>query len=326
MDFGAVRRVFGKALAMASASEAIFTAIRAGKYATALQLMSSLAAKGDADARRYIQYMDTEREHFEEGDSLKWTRLVADHGDNEFQYELATMFYQGRGVEQDCAEAVKWFRRAACQSNVDAQLRLAIMYYEGRGVEENYAEAVKWYCFAAAQGNGEAQHSLGTMHHFGHGVVQNYEEAVKWYRLAADQDHDEAQCNLGILYHEGKGVAQNNILAVKWLLLAANHWNTEAQCILGNLYEQGQGVARSYVRAHMWYDLAALSGDKDAQKQINLIKNLMTPAQIAEAEKLVDDWVVIDRNRKDCGSWSSAPTRWRAEILPTPIAAPERRR
>jgi TPR repeat protein len=299
MDFEAVRRVFWKALAMSSASEVIFTAIRAGKYATALQFMSSLAAKGDVDARRYRQFMDAEPQPFEEGDSLKWTRLMARHGDDEFQYELATMFYQGRGVEQNYAEAVRWFRRAADQGNLEAQLSLATMYYQGRGVEENYAEAVKWYCFAAAQGDGEAQHSLGTMHHFGHGVVQSYEEAVKWYRLAADQDHGEAQCNLGILYHEGKGVAQNKILAVKWLVLAANHWNTNALRILGNLYEQGQGVARNYVRAHICYELAATLGDKDAQKQMGLIKNLMTPAQIAEAEKLDYDRVLTGHDRKE---------------------------
>jgi hypothetical protein len=45
----------------------------------------------------------------------------------------------------------------------------------------------------------------------------------------------------------------------------------------------------------MWYDLAALSGDKDAQKQMNLIKHLMTPAQIADAEKLVDDSISEER-------------------------------
>src|SRR4051794_11064082 len=148
---------------MSSPSDAIFTAVRAGKYGNALQLMSSLAAKGNADARGYLQQMDAERQPFEQGDSLKWTRLGAEHGDADFQYELATMYYEGEGVEQDYAEAVRWFRRAANQSKVDAQRSLAVMYYEGRGVQENYAEAVKWYCLAAMQGDVGAQCSLGKM-------------------------------------------------------------------------------------------------------------------------------------------------------------------
>jgi uncharacterized protein len=78
--------------------------------------------------------------------------------------------------------------------------------------------------------------------------------------------------------------AQNNILAVKWLLFAADQRDHDAQRLLGNLHEQGQGVARDYVRALMWYQLAATYGDTDAPVHIDNIKNLMTPAQRAEAE------------------------------------------
>jgi hypothetical protein len=35
--------------------------------------MSSLAAQGDADARRYLNYMDAERQHFEQGVSVSQT-------------------------------------------------------------------------------------------------------------------------------------------------------------------------------------------------------------------------------------------------------------
>jgi uncharacterized membrane protein len=47
---------------MKEAAEAICAAIRAGDYGAALQLMSSLAAQGDADARRYLivgHYLDS---------------------------------------------------------------------------------------------------------------------------------------------------------------------------------------------------------------------------------------------------------------------------
>jgi uncharacterized membrane protein len=47
---------------MKEAAEAICAAIRAGDYGAALQLMSSLSAQGDADARRYLivgHYLDS---------------------------------------------------------------------------------------------------------------------------------------------------------------------------------------------------------------------------------------------------------------------------
>ena len=65
---------------------------------------------------------------------------------------LGWMYANGRGVEQDDAEAVKWYRLAAEQGDADAQASLGWMYASGRGVEQDDAEAVKWYRLAAEQG------------------------------------------------------------------------------------------------------------------------------------------------------------------------------
>ena len=43
----------------------------------------------------------------------------------------------------DYAEAVKWYRLAAAQGNADVQFNLGTMYYDGKGVTQDYAEAVK---------------------------------------------------------------------------------------------------------------------------------------------------------------------------------------
>ena len=59
------------------------------------------------------------------------------------------------------------------------------MYYEGRGVPQDYAEALKWFRLAAAQGDALAQHNLGLMYAKGYGVPQDHIEAHKWFNLAA---------------------------------------------------------------------------------------------------------------------------------------------
>ena len=63
-----------------------------------------------------------------------------------------------------------------------------------------------------------------------------------------------------------------------------------AQFNLGLLYAKGQGVAQDYVQAHKWFNLSATSGDADAVKNRDLVASKMTPAQIAEAQRLASAW------------------------------------
>ena len=46
--------------------------------------------------------------------------------------------------------------RDADQGNSKAQACLASMYYNGEGVEVNHAEAAKWWCKAAEQGDAKS--------------------------------------------------------------------------------------------------------------------------------------------------------------------------
>jgi TPR repeat protein len=221
------------------------------------------------------------------------------------------MYKLGQGVPQNYTEAMKWYRLAADQGNAGAQSNLGNMYEFGQGVPQNYAEAMKWYRLAADQGNADAQNNLGNMYAFGQyefgektfttkdrmnnqGVPQNYaeamNEAMKWYGLAADQGDAAAQNNLGNMYKLGQGVPQNYAEAMKWYRLAADQGRALAQFNLGLMYAQGQGVPQNYVNAHMWFSLAAAQHYQDAVKKRDLVEQSMTPAQIADAQKLAREW------------------------------------
>ena len=103
----------------------------------------------------------------------------------------------------------------------------------------------------ANQNFAEAQFSLGAVYTSGEGVPRNYAEALKWYRLAADQAFAEAQFNLGLMYAQGNGV-----------------------------------VPPDNVLAHMWLNLSAAQGLKQPETSRDRVQQLMTSAQIAEAQKL----------------------------------------
>ena len=92
----------------------------------------------------------------------------------------------------------------------------------------------------------------------------------------------------------GQGVPQDYAAAVKWNRLAAEQGDAEAQHNLGVSYHRGEGVPQDYVQAHMWFNLAAsrapASERDEAIKMRNVAASNMTPAQIAEAQKLAREW------------------------------------
>jgi len=117
---------------------------------------------------------------------------------------------------------VKWVRRAAEQWDAGAQNNLGFMYYKGRGVPQDDAEAVKWYRRAAEQGNVKGQSSLGAMYGMGLGVPQDKVQAHKWLNLAASRSTDEMRRVRGGSRDEvaarmtPKQIAEAQRLATEW--------------------------------------------------------------------------------------------------------------
>ena len=99
------------------------------------------------------------------------------------------------------------------------------------------------------------------MYSEGHGVAQDYAEAVNWYRKAADHGYPVAQLNLGLMYATGKGVQRNYVESYKWFVLATASYPA-----------LDEGMRKEAIR---YRELAEIN---------------MTPAEIAEARKLANDW------------------------------------
>lgn len=168
-----------------------------------------------------------------------------------------------------------------------------------------YATALRELRPLAEQGHATAQYHLGEMYNLGLGVPQDDGEAVKWYRRAAEQGYADAQFMLGLMYLDGKGVPQDHQATVRWFRRAAEQGNPTAQHNLGAMYANGWGVPQDYVQAHLWFNLAAAQADGDAGKKRDLVAGLMPPAQIAEAQRLAQEW----RPRPETSSRPDSPMR-----------------
>ena len=118
----------------------------------------------------------------------------------------------------------------------------------------------------------------------------DYATAFRLWRPLADQGNARAQVILGSMLEFGQGVPQNHAEAVKWYRLAADQGNAHAQVNLGGMYYTGQGVPQDHVQAHKWFNLAGTGGVEDGRKGRDILAKQMTPAQIAEAQRLALEW------------------------------------
>ena len=56
------------------------------------------------------------------------------------------------------------------------------------------------------------------------------------------------------------------------------------------MYYRGRGVPQDYVLAHMWVNLAVAARSKYSSDLLEDVASQMTPAQIAEAQRLAREW------------------------------------
>ena len=99
------------------------------------------------------------------------------------------------------------------------------------------------------------------------------------------------------MYAKGQGVLQDEGMAASWYRKAAEQGNAAAQANLGGLYLNGQGVPRDYVQAYKWLNLAVSRSEASEKSNFEVAiyardeaMKRMTPAQIAEAQKLAREW------------------------------------
>ena len=120
------------------------------------------------------------------------------------------------------AVALKEIIPLAKAGHADAQHLLGLMYYMGRGVVRDYAQALGWHRKAAEQGKADAQYVVGAMYYTGNAIEADPKQAVTWFRKAAEKGHAQAQHALGLMYrYHAAGLPEDRVLAyVLWSLAA----------------------------------------------------------------------------------------------------------
>lgn len=124
--------------------------------------------------------------------SLSETRISAEIGDIEAQYELGIAYTHGNDAPQNYRMGFYWLLKAAVAEHDKAEYEVGELYKEGFGVEKNNRHAFEWFRRSAEQGNTNAMYSLGLLYEEGVGIRQNTDTARDWYKKSCDGGYGQA--------------------------------------------------------------------------------------------------------------------------------------
>lgn len=127
----------------------------------------------------------------------------------------------------------------------------------------------------------------------------DFAAALRLLKPLADQGDAAAQFNLGILYDRGQGVAPDFVEAARWYRLSADQGFEIAQASLAFLYANGKGVPQSFSSAYLWFSLAAAQGNQNAAINRDRAAMLMSPAEVAEADRQLRAWKPVAPRPKE---------------------------
>lgn len=120
-----------------------------------------------------------------------------------------------------------------------------------------------------------------------------FQAAKELFEIYARSGNADAEELIGVMYALGLGVERDDIRAFDWYLRASLKGHAGAQSGLGWYYEVGRGLpAPDLVRAYLWYALSAIGGDVDAPDSLESLTPKLTEEELAQAEKMVDDYRV----------------------------------
>ncbi|MND67134.1 Localization factor PodJL [compost metagenome] len=202
-------------------------------------------------------------------------------------------------------------REAAMTGDPLALFEIGNRYMEGRGVQENLAEAAKWFEKSAEKGFAPALYRMGNFNEKGLGMPRNLTQAVDWYQQAAKQGNASAMHNLAVLFASGANGTPDNASAVRWFTEAAELGVKDSQYNLGILAAKGLGMQVNLEESYKWFALAAKAGDKDAAEKRDQIGEALKPQQLERAKGSVELWKAKPLNQE--ANLADIPEGWSDE-------------
>ncbi len=158
----------------------------------------------------------------ENGDFESAAKELAGINTPEAKYDLAFLYKNGLGVNQDTLRSVTLMSEAAHAGYPLAETTMGLWYANGDGVVAVPEQAMEWYGKAAAQGDSNASALVAMAYATGTGEPEDMARAYEWFTVAEMQGNSYArgqqQQLAAILTDDERASAENDarILLIKF--------------------------------------------------------------------------------------------------------------
>jgi len=187
--------------------------------------------------------------------------LAADKGDGLSMFQLANIYMQGQGVEEDPVKAMELIKKSADNGCIQGQYVHANALATGQFYDKDTTTASRYFEMIIERETDEdlddgelytialAFDSLGDMHRYGDPYHTDINRAVALYTKAADLGYVSAQLTLGLLYQGLEGVTRDHEASLYWLKKASGNGNKLAETTLSLLKTLENGSSPEDVAA-----------------------------------------------------------------------------
>ena len=199
------------------------------------------------------------------------------------QYNLGSLYAQGKGVQKDFKEAAYWFNQVALTGDEQAKkgcIKCAMDFihqdFANKTPEKIYFDMLRFVKFIWPSENIELEvnRHLYSMAE-NHLNKEEYLEAAKLFRAAAEFGNDGySQGYIAVLYHQGNGVERSDLASLYWFDKALDNGIEEARTDrdgLLNAYRTDFSPAEFYDQMMIlsgWCNLGSENVPKDANKAV----------------------------------------------------------
>ena len=145
---------------------------------TLLNPISDVLASDDIGYKHYL------KGEYEE--ALKVWRQELNQGKREAMYNIALLYFFGKGVEKNLPLAYEYCKKAAYKGSARAMNNLAYMYIKGFGTKKDYMSAYAWSVIAIENGynskklkDDASMHLTPAMHYDIHKFINELKKEIK---------------------------------------------------------------------------------------------------------------------------------------------------
>ncbi len=131
---------------------------------------------------------DKNDERFQTG--LKYLKRAAYAGQANALNQLGEMYEQGNNVTKDYKSAFGFYLMGALKGDAKSQFNVARLYFSGKGAPQDYENGLKWMSRAARQGYVLAQKELA-LGRISEPAIRNLPEAYAWLSIIAAYNSDD---------------------------------------------------------------------------------------------------------------------------------------